>query len=245
MKQKKVFVWANCGASHHKWMGQCSSCGEWNTLEEEVVLAKEKSASRAILSGDLEVSKLGEVDISNQKRVSTGFAELDTVYGGGLVADQVTLLSGEPGIGKSTLLLQVAVNLSKQDKKVVYVSGEESKQQVAGRASRLFKNDEYRSIEFIGSVGVNTLIQQLSTNRPDFVVIDSIQTMYDESLSSLPGSLTQVKSSTSILVSHAKAQGYAVVLVGHINKDGNIAGPKVLEHLVDTVLQFEGDRTGG
>ncbi len=217
MKSKKVFVCSNCGTEHPRWMGQCSSCGEWNTLEEEVVVAKQNAASKAMLASQISVGKLGDIDTKSKVRFSTGFTEVDVVLGGGIVADQVTLLSGEPGIGKSTLLLQIAVQLSMQGLKVVYVSGEESQSQVAGRASRLFKADEYKEVDFIGSPGVNSLIQQMQSQKPDFLVVDSIQTMYDESLTSMPGSLTQVKASTAALVSTAKQMGVAVVLVGHIN----------------------------
>lgn len=243
-KQKSIYVCSNCGAKSPKWMGQCSVCGEWNTFAEQEVLVGEKKAVAAMLASSASSAKLGEAPTQNLSRLKTGFDELDLVLGGGFVQDQVVLLSGEPGIGKSTLLLQLAAKFS-SDLSVTYVSGEESLGQVARRAERLFdKRSDFAEVEFIGSVGVHSLISNIQQQKPNLVIIDSIQTMFDEGLSSLPGSLAQVKSCTSHLVSAAKSQGFILLLVGHINKDGGIAGPKVLEHLVDTVLSFEGERDG-
>jgi DNA repair protein RadA/Sms len=225
-------------------MGQCNSCGEWNTLEESQISAVEKRAAKMVLVDAAVSTKLSSGGVDFRQRVSTPFNELNDVLGGGFVEDQVILLAGEPGIGKSTLLLQLAVDLKAKNKSVVYVSGEESVSQVGRRANRLFSGEveRYEDIDFMGSLGVGSLIASFDAQKPEFVIIDSIQTMFDETLSSLPGSLAQVKSCTSKLVSAAKSIGFVLVLVGHINKDGGIAGPKVLEHLVDTVLNFEGER---
>ncbi len=239
-----MYVCEVCGSEYSKWQGKCSSCGEWNTLVEKAVVAKEVRASKQILSDNAELINLGDAKTSEKNRLVTGFQELDGVLGGGFVDEQVVLLSGEPGVGKSTLLLQILINLSKQGKQCLYVSGEESAGQVAGRASRLFPKSDYAGVQFLASPGVNSLVAKIEDLKPEFVVVDSIQTIFDESLSSLPGSLAQVKSCTSALVRAAKTFGFMLVIVGHITKEGEIAGPKVLEHLVDTILQFEGESEG-
>jgi DNA repair protein RadA/Sms len=240
-----VYVCEVCGAEYSKWQGKCNSCNSWNSLVEKQQIAKEVRASKQILGDNAELTNLGAVQASGkQARLQTGFVEMDGVLGGGFVDEQVVLLSGEPGVGKSTLLLQIIVNLSKAGKKTLYVSGEESASQVAGRAARLFPKKDYEDVQFLASPGVNSLVNKIEDIKPEFVVVDSIQTIYDESLSSLPGSLAQVKSCTSALVRAAKSAGFILVLVGHITKEGEIAGPKALEHLVDTILQFEGESEG-
>jgi DNA repair protein RadA/Sms len=242
---KTVFACENCGAEFSKWMGKCSSCGEWNTLVEKQVMASELKASKQILTENTSVVDLSNVITGKENRISTGMRELDLVLNGGFVDDQIVLFSGEPGVGKSTLLLQLMVYLASQDQKCLYVSGEESASQVAGRAKRLFPNNkDYSNLQFLAGPGVHALIEQIDDIQPKFVVVDSIQTIFDESVSGLPGSLSQIKACTSVLVRAAKSKGFNLILVGHINKEGEIAGPKVLEHLVDTVLQFEGERDG-
>jgi len=244
MKQKVKYVCSECGTEHPKWMGQCSGCGAWSTLEEQQVLAKETKTAKRILGESSAVQKLGKINVKNVKRLKTGFDEVDSALAGGLIPDQVVLFSGEPGVGKSTLLLQVAVDVSQSGQLALYASGEESASQIVNRAERLFQKKEYKDVEFVAAPGVHGLVGQIEALKPQFVIVDSIQTMYDESLSSLPGSLSQIKSCTSVLVNAAKQLGFILVLVGHINKEGSIAGPKVLEHLVDTVLQLEGERDG-
>ncbi|MCA9378904.1 DNA repair protein RadA [Candidatus Dojkabacteria bacterium] len=242
LKTKQVFVCSECGAEYSKWMGKCTACGSWDSLTEQQVMKQEISVAKQMLSDTSRAQKLGEVQVGQQSRLQTGFRELDTVLSGGLVDSQVTLLSGEPGIGKSTLLLQLLVNLSRGGTKCLYASGEESAGQVALRAGRLFGKKDYADIDFVLSPSVENLLDQVQTLQPTVVVVDSIQTIYRGDVSGMPGGLAQIKASTAALVGAAKSMGFTLILVGHINKDGDIAGPKVLEHLVDTVLRFEGER---
>jgi DNA repair protein RadA/Sms len=225
-------------------MGKCPSCSAWNSFEEQQSISKQVSASKQLLMQGGNKVKLGSVNTKDLKRISTRISEFDTALTGGLVSEQVILFAGEPGVGKSTLLLQAAANLSSQGITVMYASGEESAAQVANRAERLLPKKSYMDLEFIGAASVQRLLGHLEEEKPAVVIVDSIQTMFDESLNSLPGSLSQIKSCTSSLVTAAKTQGFILMLVGHINKSGDIAGPKVLEHLVDTVLQLEGARDG-
>jgi len=245
VKSKTQFVCTECSASYSKWQGRCNGCGAWNSLEEQTVVREEIKASKGILSAAAEVTDLATAVSNPSERISTKFAELDLVLSGGLVDRQVILFSGEPGIGKSTLLLQLAVKLhSEENLPCLYVSGEESAGQVASRAARLFSKKEYAGVSFIAAPGVRQLIDEIERLKPEVVIVDSIQTIFDEDVNSLPGSLAQVKACTAGLVRAAKQIGFILVIVGHINKEGTIAGPKVLEHLVDTVLQFEGEREG-
>lgn len=240
-KSKVEFVCSNCGATYQKWLGRCTSCGEWGTVEEQAVLEQEVKAAKELIANTGSLIDLAEIEITDLERFSTGFAEFDTAIGGGFVPAQVMLFAGEPGVGKSTLLLQTAQNLASGGKQVLYASGEESLQQVAGRAKRLFKTTQINNLKLLAAAGVNGLLAHVAELNPEIVVVDSIQTIYSESVNGLPGSLTQVKACTSALVSAAKQQGFILILVGHINKEGSIAGPKVLEHLVDTVVQLEGE----
>lgn len=242
MKSKTVFECTECGAEYPRWMGRCSNCGAWNSLEEKTVLEHESKAAKQLLSSSsVDLISLGDIKVDNASRIATKMMELDGVLSGGLIDRQVILISGEPGVGKSTLLLQMLVNLNKQGMKCIYVSGEESASQVAARAQRLFALKDYQDMKFLGGGSIQALLGNLDKENPQVVVVDSIQTVFDEGVSGLPGSLTQVKAATSALVRAAKSEGFILIIVGHINKAGTIAGPKALEHLVDTVLTFEGD----
>ena len=242
-KSKTKFVCENCGHSEPKWVGKCPSCGEWNTYIEETVIQSSVNAIKGSQSPIQQVN-LRSVEIDEQDRQTTQFHEFDRVLGGGFVNNEVVLISGEPGIGKSTLLLQTANNLAKNSD-ILYVSGEESAQQIALRASRLFGGlDKTNDISFISHGGLNAIADQILSSKPDIVIIDSIQTLFDEDVSGLPGGLAQVRACSSKLIQLAKQNNFILVIVGHINKDGRIAGPKVLEHLVDCVLQFEGQKEG-
>jgi DNA repair protein RadA/Sms len=242
-KSKTIFVCENCGSQQPKWAGRCPSCGEWGSLVEEQILKTESKALRGV-DVDHSVKRFSEIDTSSFQRISSGFIELDRVLGDGFVEDEVVLITGEPGVGKSTLLMQIARNLAK-DLNILYVSGEESASQVAMRAKRLF-GESYKNInmDFLGSGSLNAIENAIKKYESKIVIVDSIQTIYDDDLDSLPGGLAQVKAVSSKLVYKAKSQGFILIIVGHINKDGKVAGPKVLEHLVDCVLQFEGQENG-
>lgn len=240
MKNKSSFKCLNCAEIYSKWQGQCNSCGEWNTIEE-FSTAEVKAASPSKLV------KLNSVEKNSLQRISTKFEEVDRVLGmsdkmSGLAQGSVTLVSGDPGIGKSTLLLQVCANLSSSNKGVVYASAEESVNQIALRAKRTGLDKDLADVDFIHDYDVDSIISSLVESNAKFVVIDSIQTVMTTDVSGLPGGMAQVKSSTSRLVNFAKKNGITMFIIGHINKDGNIAGPKILEHLVDTVLHIEGDK---
>jgi DNA repair protein RadA/Sms len=236
-KVKTQFVCNLCGAIFPKWSGQCSACQEWNCLEESL----EKSSSQRYvgLAKTTPLQKLSAIKLEDYARVSTMIPEFDRVLGGGLVDSGVVLIGGDPGIGKSTLLLQALVNLCQSGESVVYVSGEESAAQIALRAQRIgsFSPD----LEVYPEILLEKIIPCLESIKPRVVVIDSIQTIYSEALSSAPGSVAQVRECASQLTRLAKSTGISVVLVGHVTKEGNIAGPRVLEHIVDAVLYFEGD----
>lgn len=233
------YVCSNCGFIFNSWMGRCQNCGEWNTLQEQVETSTQalKSAGRALKTES--VVKAVKADL---KRSGTGIEEVDKVLGGGLVAGSVSLLAGQPGIGKSTLLLQIAYNISKT-KKVLYVSGEESERQVALRAERL--GTQHEGLRLAVTASANDIASTISQAEFDVVVIDSIQAVGVEEIASAVGSISQITNSTQLISAAAKASHTAVILVGHVTKEGNIAGPKVLEHLVDVVMQLEGDRYGG
>lgn len=238
-KKKTVFFCQNCGYESGKWLGQCPGCKEWNTFVEETVAAKPAKTSRA---GGIKAEPVRLVDVSTNEedRVHTGIAELDRVLGGGIVGGSMTLVGGDPGIGKSTLLLQVCRELAQQGRQVLYISGEESLRQIKMRATRI--GDFTDALTLLCETNLEEIRSIIEKRKPEVVIIDSIQTMYNEDVSSAPGSVSQVRESTAVLMQIAKGMGVSVFIVGHVTKDGNVAGPRVLEHMVDTVLYFEGDR---
>ena len=238
-KTKTVFYCTECGNETPKWQGRCPACGAWNTLEEhtEKPAAPGRTKS-APVGGSRRPQKLSQVDTEGEIRFSTGMGELDRVLGGGAVGGSLVLVGGAPGIGKSTLLLQICSCLC-QGRKVLYVSGEESERQLKLRAQRLGVEPE--GLYILSETQMTDILEAVNELQPDVLIADSIQTLYTDTNDSLPGSISQVKECTMILMNLAKAQGITVFVVGHINKDGNIAGPKVLEHMVDCVLYFEGD----
>lgn len=233
-----VFVCNNCGYDSPKWLGKCPSCNQWNTFVEEKVV---KSASTKTLSvkKSAEVTSLDSIEKKEISRVKSGFSELDRVLGGGFVNGSLTLLGGEPGIGKSTLILQICDKIQGEGK-VLYVSGEESGEQIKLRADRL--NISNKEIMFLGETDINIIESTIENIRPKLVIIDSIQTMYSDEITSAPGSVSQVREITSKIMRICKAQAITTIIIGHVTKDGNIAGPRVLEHMVDTVLYLEGER---
>ena len=239
------FFCQNCGYESAKWMGQCPACNEWNTFVEEPVRpaagAKSSAAGKNVRArGAVKPQQITQVSVDESVRVPTGFAELDRVLGGGLVGGSLILVGGDPGIGKSTLLLQVCRSLTEGTRKVLYVSGEESLQQIKLRANRM--GDFTDRLLLLCETNLEDIREAIETEKPDVVVIDSIQTMYNEAVSSAPGSVSQVRESTSVLMQIAKGLGVIIFIVGHVTKEGVVAGPRVLEHMVDTVLYFEGDR---
>ena len=238
-KVKTAFFCQNCGAQHAKWMGQCTTCNEWNTLVEEIVQKEEKHKWNvtAEKSGPNKALAISQIQIQKEQRIGTQNQELDSVLGGGIVPGSVILLGGEPGIGKSTLLLEIALKLKE---KVLYVSGEESQSQIKMRAERLGKQTSNCLI--LTETCTQNIFKNIEIIAPEILVIDSIQTLYTERIEASPGSVSQIKESTSELIKFAKETGVPVLVIGHINKEGSIAGPKILEHMVDVVLQFEGDR---
>ena len=237
---KIVFVCRECGKTSPKWLGKCTDCGAWNSFDEEEIRENPKNAginkSRSINKAE----KFSELQLPTYMRTKTGMGELDRVLGGGLVDSSVVLLSGEPGIGKSTLLLQICSELGKT-RKVLYVSGEESKGQLKLRAERI--GIEGDSIYLLTETDIDAVLDECGELKPDVVIIDSVQTLSTMRLSSVPGSITQVREGAMAFINYAKSNGAAVFLVGHVNKEGGISGPKVLEHMVDAVLYFEGERT--
>lgn len=239
-KAKSRFVCQKCGYETVKWLGKCPDCGSFNTLTEEVVAAPSKVRGIGIQSS-VKPQLLKDIKPVNEGRASTGMGELDRVLGGGLVEGSLTLIGGDPGIGKSTLLLQICSHLGNLGKKILYVSGEESPHQIKLRADRLNINSD--NIKLLSETNIAVIDTAIINENPDFVIIDSIQTMYSEEAASAPGSVTQVRETTAKLMHISKGKGISVMIVGHVTKDGNIAGPRVLEHMVDTVLYFEGDKT--
>lgn len=236
-KAKTVYTCTECGGQTPKWQGQCPSCNAWNTLVETI--AEASSASRfASLAQTAGLQKLADVEATEVTRHPTGIAEFDRVLGGGLVPGGVVLIGGDPGIGKSTLLLQTLCHIGGQQR-VVYVSGEESSQQIAMRAKRL--GLDAGPVELLAEINLEKIVAILQAHKPDVAVIDSIQTVYSEVLQSAPGSVAQVRECSAQLTRLAKQLGITVILVGHVTKEGSLAGPRVLEHIVDTVLYFEGD----
>lgn len=243
MKAKSIFVCSTCDYHSAKWLGRCPGCGAWNTLEEQVMIEEKKTAKHAPLpySGkSVPAVRLSELEELPYMRLITGSGEIDRVLGGGLVCGSVVLLSGEPGIGKSTLLMQICGKLASDGKKILYVSGEESPGQLKMRARRLGVNEGDLFIQT--ETNLDRIVDEIHKLSPDVVIADSMQTIYSEISSSSAGSVTQVKEASSRLIALAKNEGISVILVGHVNKEGGIAGPKVLEHMVDAVLHFEGEK---
>ncbi len=234
-KAKTAFVCTDCGADYPRWAGQCTSCGEWNTVKE-VRLGSSKSVSSSRSSGYAgsrsEVQLLADVNLAKMERISTGISEFDRVLGGGIVQGSVVLIGGAPGAGKSTILLQVIANIAQRDKAVLYVSGEESLQQIAERAQRL--NLPVKHIKMLAETSVQRICEVLEQEQPRALVIDSIQVMHHEETESAPGSVSQVRESASYLTQYAKQNGVAIFLVGHVTKDQSLAGPMTLSHIVDT-----------
>lgn len=241
-KSKTVYVCSQCGFQSPKWMGKCPECGEWNTLNEEILQEEKPSKGGSKASGAYKPAvpvKLDAVAFESEDRTKSGIKELDRVLGGGIVKGSLVLLSGDPGIGKSTLLLQICKYIS-SEKKVLYITGEESVRQIKLRAERMeVKND---SLLLLAETDINIVTSTIAEEKPDIAIIDSIQTMYNDSMASSAGSVSQVRECTHELMSVTKAGDTALFIVGHVNKEGAIAGPKVLEHMVDTVLYFEGER---
>ncbi len=241
VKTKSIFVCNNCGYETSKWLGKCPECGEWASLEEEIrqTETKKSKANDGLGAKSVASYKLTEIESDNELRYKTGMSELDRVLGGGIVKGSLVLLSGDPGIGKSTILLQICQQLGKK-LKILYVSGEESYSQIKLRADRLKVQTE--NLYILCETDVQAVCEHIRATEPDMVIVDSIQTMNYTELNSSPGCVTQVRESSNLLMRTAKLLGIPVILVGHVNKDGNIAGPKVLEHIVDAVLYFEGER---
>ncbi len=239
-----VFFCQNCGYESAKWMGQCPGCREWNTfVEEQVVTGQGKSSRMKTVTGFSEKNKpakLSEVSIEKEDRISTGIGELDRVLGGGIVAGSLTLVGGDPGIGKSTLLLQVCRNLAGDGREVLYVSGEESLKQIKLRANRIGTFSDH--LKLLCETNLESIEETIKRSKPEVVIIDSIQTMFHGEISAAPGSISQVREATGLFLQLAKGLGVSIFIVGHVTKEGTVAGPRVLEHMVDTVLYFEGDR---
>ena len=239
-KAKTVFYCTNCGNETPRWQGKCPACGAWNTIEEHIekpAISGSKAKS-APIGQSRHPQRLQEIPIDGEIRFSTGMGELDRVLGGGAVAGSLVLVSGAPGIGKSTLLLQICSSLC-AGRKVLYVSGEESERQIKLRAERLGVSPE--TLFILSETRLSDILEAVAETKPDILIVDSIQTLYNEENESSPGSISQVKDCTMSMMQLSKSNGITVFVVGHINKDGNIAGPKVLEHMVDCVLYFEGD----
>lgn len=245
--KNSIFFCTSCGYESKKWMGQCPACGEWNTFAEETFTesARKKQSSGGIRKSHAELKPvtLSEIETDAEDRMDTGFPELSRVLGGGIVRGSLTLVGGDPGIGKSTILLQAAGRMAAMGKSVIYVSGEESLRQIRLRADRIGSMPE--SLKFISETDIDDIIEMLCINRPDLCIIDSIQTMYTTEAQSVPGSVTQVRECAQRLMTCSKTENIACILVGHVTKEGTVAGPRVLEHIVDTVLYFEsGDQFG-
>ena len=243
LKNKKtVYFCQECGYESAKWMGQCPGCKSWNTFVEETVSTKKPSSSGAMKSSEKrqEPVILKDISLSEDERQTTQIGELDRVLGGGIVPGSLVLVGGDPGIGKSTLLLQVCRNLAEKQVSVLYISGEESLRQIKLRANRIGQFTD--KMQLLCETNLEVIREVIERRKPDVVVIDSIQTMFHEDVSSAPGSVSQVRESTNVLMQIAKGMGVSIFIVGHVTKEGNVAGPRVLEHMVDTVLYFEGDR---
>jgi len=240
-KEKSVWFCTSCGAESPKWMGRCPSCGEWNTMVEETrVRGKKESKGYSVPGMDARPEALSDIDFTSENRCSLNNAEVDRILGGGMVEGSLVLIGGEPGIGKSTLSLQIPLNCPHL--KTLYVTGEESAKQVKLRAARLGGDDSNCFI--YSETQMENILEEARQMKPDLMVVDSVQTMFSQRVESSPGSVAQIKESASLLLRLAKETGIPVILIGHITKEGSIAGPKILEHIVDVVLQFEGDNRG-
>ena len=237
--KKTIFFCQNCGHEESKWLGQCPACREWNTfVEEKITPVKGAAAGKSVREG--EVVTLSSVRTDGEERIKTDIQELDRVLGGGIVPGSLVLVGGDPGIGKSTLLLQVCQKLSEKKESVLYISGEESLKQIKLRADRMGKFSE--DLLILCETNLETIRQTIERQKPHLAIIDSIQTMYSEEIGSAPGSVSQVREATNTFMQLAKGLGISIFIVGHVTKEGTVAGPRVLEHMVDTVLYFEGDR---
>ncbi len=239
-KSTMVYFCKECGYETSKWLGQCPGCGQWNSMVEEPARKKVVAKVSNVKEGQSKVSPITDISLEAEEKLSTGLGELDRVLGGGIVKGSLILVGGDPGIGKSTLLLQVCKNISERDNKVLYISGEESLKQIKIRANRMgeFSNN----LLLLCETSLDNIEVTIKRENPKVVVIDSIQTMYKEDVAAAPGSVSQVRESTNILMQIAKNFGISIFVVGHVTKEGVVAGPRVLEHMVDTVLYFEGDR---
>jgi DNA repair protein RadA/Sms len=234
---KSIYTCQNCGAQSAKWIGKCPACNEWNSYVEEVISKKQTTGKLAVQISDNQPLTLDKIETVHNKRISVEIEEFNRVLGGGIVPGSLILLGGDPGIGKSTLALQIALLL--KERKILYTSGEESLQQIKLRAERL--QTQNNNCLFLSETSLELLIAHTEQIQPDLLIIDSIQTLSTETIESSPGSVSQVRECTSAILKYAKKTGVAVILIGHITKEGSLAGPKVLEHMVDVVLQFEGD----
>lgn len=238
-KIKSIYVCSECGYESPKWFGKCPGCGEWNTMDEQLPSTASVGRSNAGISVVNQIMALNDITENVEKRIKTGNNEFDRVLGGGIVIGSLVLISGDPGIGKSTILLQICQHLGEK-RRVLYVSGEESANQIKMRANRLGVTTD--NLFILPQTDVSVIVESIKSEKPDVVIIDSIQTMVYEEIASSAGSVTQVRECTNIFMHTAKGLGIPIIVVGHVNKDGAIAGPKVLEHIVDTVLYFEGEK---
>ncbi len=237
-KKKKRYICQDCGYKAIKWQGQCPDCNEWNTLVEEIIDPKVEKKEKKVKQ--IDIKKLSQIKASSETRIETGFGEFDRVLGGGIVSGSLILMGGDPGIGKSTLLLQAAYKVSQKQDKVLYVSGEESEKQIRLRADRLDVLDS--ELYVLAETDLPSIAKNSKKLQPDLLVIDSIQTMNNPDLDSSPGSVSQIRESTNCLIKLAKKQGIPIFIIGHVTKEGSIAGPKIMEHMVDTVLYLEGEK---
>ena len=243
MKQKTVFVCSECGTESPKWNGKCPGCGAWNTMNEEKVITSVSKSSRGGATAFAMQSEppkpLRDISISEEERIHTGLSELDRVLGGGIVPGSLVLIGGDPGIGKSTILLQICEFLGKE-RRILYVSGEESQSQIKLRADRLSVTTE--NLRLYTETNMSLICECIMREKPDILIVDSVQTMYNPEITPAAGSVTQIRDTAATLMRIAKEQSIATFLVGHVTKEGSIAGPKILEHIVDSVLYFEGDQ---
>lgn len=240
-KTKNIHVCQECGYETSKWLGKCPSCNAWSSFVEEIIVPRSKVASRGAGIKSLQKpQRLKEIGLEKEERINTKIKELDRVLGGGIVKGSLVLVGGDPGIGKSTLLLQICQTIGEQKKSVLYISGEESVAQIKMRADRLAVSTEY--LQLFCETDMNTIEAIIKDTKPDLVIIDSIQTVYSSDISSAPGSVSQVREATHAFMNLSKGLGASIMLVGHVTKEGSLAGPRVLEHMVDTVLYFEGER---
>ncbi len=240
MKQKTVFVCSDCGTESPKWMGKCPGCGAWNTMVEEIIAEAPKGGQKATtIASSSKPKPLREIITSEEQRISTGLSELDRVLGGGIVPGSLVLIGGDPGIGKSTILLQICEHLGK-DQRILYISGEESQRQIKLRADRLSVTT--KNLRIYTETNMSHIISCIYQEKPDILIVDSVQTMFNPDISPAPGSVSQIRDVAATLMRIAKEESIATFLVGHVTKEGSIAGPKILEHIVDTVLYFEGEQ---